>query len=287
MKKYQKAICLLVIVVLSVIVLIGCPVMIRVAKVNNAKQMIEAIENQDYDTLHTLCSKPLSDIDCASEYSVLLSTICEIHAYTPLETAIHCNDVTAVQILLDAGADPNKNGQLRISTNQIYPLEHGIAIGNSQIVEQLILHGADVNQSAQDGLDKMIRFSVRKESVSIEEFTEILDLLEAQGATILYNDLLFCAAIAADAEVMSYLVQQKQADIHATDSQGRTVLHLCIISGMVNPKEKPETVMFCLKQGVDVHALDAQSKTAHDYAVERGYDELSALIKAAESQPGE
>ena len=282
MKTHKTTLCLLLIIALSVILLLGCTVIIRVARVNNAKQMIEAIENRDYDTLHALCNKPLSDIDCASEYSVLLSTICEVQAYTPLETAIHCNDENAVQILLEAGADPNKNGQLRISTNQIYPLEYGIAVGNTQIVKLLILHGAEASQSAKDGLDKLIRFSVRKKSVSIEEFAEILDLLEAQGATISYNDLLFSAAIAADTEVMSYLVQQHQADIHATDSQGRTVLHLCIISGMVNPKEKPGTVMFCLEQGVDIQALDLHSKTARDYAVERDYDELLALMEAAE-----
>ena len=51
---------------------------------------------------------------------------------------------------------------------------------------------------------------------------------------------------------------------------------------MVNPKEKPGTVMFCLEQGVDIQALDLHSKTARDYAVERDYDELLALMEAAE-----
>lgn len=260
-------------------------VMIRIKQTNNSQQMIQAIENQDYDSLSALCAQNISGIDCASTYSVFLNTVFDGGSTpTPLEAAISCNDAQAVQILLDAGADPDKNSQLRVSTGQIYPLERGIANGNYQIVELLILHGADARNSAQAGLNALVRNLVRKQSVSIEDFIKICDLLEAQqGVSLSWNDLLFAAAVSADTELMLYLVQEKQADMQSTDDQGRTVLHLCILSGKVGQAERKAMVSLCLAQGTDVNAHDNQSKTAYDYAVERGYDEIAKLIAPAES----
>ncbi|CAH0383896.1 unnamed protein product [Bemisia tabaci] len=91
---------------------------------------------------------------------------------TPLLVACENNNFTAVQMLLNAGCDPN------ISNNEgITPLHYTCAVGNTKIANLLISHGALLD--VQD----FNEYTPLHEAVSCESL-EICGLLLANGASM-------------------------------------------------------------------------------------------------------
>lgn len=62
------------------------------------------------------------------------------YGYTPLHWACHYGQLCSVQVLLDCGANPNKQ-----APDMISPLLLAASGGHHEIVRLLLLKGADVN----------------------------------------------------------------------------------------------------------------------------------------------
>ncbi len=96
-----------------------------------------------------------------------------VNGWTPLEHAIHKNQIGSVQALLDAGADPNAASRGRMT-----PLIMAAGYGYMPIVELLLHRGA--NPQLQDGKGNNVLDAAISGTGDIDRFT----LLDCQKSTV-------------------------------------------------------------------------------------------------------
>ena len=169
---------------------------------------------------------------------------------TKMGRAIKKRDVTAVKLLVEAGADVNCC--LQTSSMQYTPLMTACAIGCRSMVLELLKHGANVNQQiwSCDGLtnlpsptcDTALAVAVCKGDVTIAK-----DLLMAGADVDLSCGMsdknttrictLYAAIIAGDPH-MVYLLLSYGANTDHSDSYGKSPLQLAISCGNIDVIEE-------------------------------------------------
>ncbi len=135
----------------------------------------------------------------------------------PLPNAIAKGDVTIIQLLLDAKADPNnKQGY-----HDITPFWQAVKKGDMQIINMLLDAGADVNTTGDRKLSVYAYAVARKNK-------PLADALLARGAATDVQDKdgwtpLFYAARNGDTETAQFLLD-KGARTYLKDENGNSVL---------------------------------------------------------------
>ena len=263
--------------VLAVSVL--CFIIIFAISVNQAKNIVRLIDEQDYESLESACESALF-IDKIPTVSLIANALCEINVWTPLQTACNNNDIEAVRILLENGADPNKTPPFQLPWYA--PIQIAASSGNVDIMTILIEHGADVELHGHNALIKLTKDArYAKNGISIETYKAAYSLLEQHGMSASHpsfeeRPLLCDSALLSDIEVTKFLIEDQGISANICGSDGRTPLHYACLSGFTDPTK--EYIQYLLDHGVDHTIKDTYGKTAYDYAVEHGLTEITELL---------
>ncbi|WP_434132800.1 ankyrin repeat domain-containing protein [Sporomusa sphaeroides] len=165
---------------------------------------------------------------------------------TALSIAILQSNVEMVQFLLKQGADPNvnyKNGQGIKNTHFIL----AISRGNQNIIQQLINAGVDINATSEYG----------------------------------QTPLMTSASNPPDVQLAKYLIS-KNVNVNVSRNDGITAL--MIVAKYENGwgsgyrLEKLAVAKMLLKAGADPAITDSHGKTALQYAINSGFNEMINLL---------
>ena len=217
-----------------------------------------------------------------------LLTMIEAGIDIPLVEACYYNNLQAVEVLLDNGADPNFYLDGGWS-----PMEATVAWRGGEnaknvlpMMKLLYEHGADIDGYGSHGsaLYHISSALVVTERERAEQEIEILFWLLDNGANpIISKDgttVLHYAVRGAHPELIPILIEQYGLDVQARGYMQRTPL-ISAVSYTVSCQDEQITkqiVEELLAHGADATATDEDGKTAYDYAVERGYTEVATLL---------
>ena len=270
----------------ALVLFVLCILLVLIISVNQAKTIVKLIDEKNYDALEHACESALF-IDKIPTSSLIMSALCEINVWTPLQVACSNNDIEAVSILLEYGADPNKKPPFQ--SPWYAPIQIAASNGNVDIMTVLIENGADVELYGHNALillTKDARWHMN-ESISLESYKAGYALLEQHGMSAVHpsfdsRPLLCDSALLSDIEVTKFLIEDKKIPADVRDSDGRTALHFACLSGYADPTK--EYIQYLIDHGVDSTVKDSFGKTAYDYAVEDGHTEIADLLKCASQQ---
>lgn len=204
----------------------------------------------------------------------------------PLVEACYYKNLQAVEVLLDNGADPNfyldggwsPMEAATISCNR-HP-EESLAI-----MKMLYEHGADIDGFGSHGTALYhVCIGLIGERKNEEQELEILFWLLDNGADPIVGasntTVLHFAVRSANPELIPVLIEQYGLDVNARGYAQKTPLISAVCYEVDSQDEQitKEIVTELLAHGADASAVDEDGKTAYDYAVERGYDEVAALL---------
>ena len=148
----KKKILIIISSVLAVSIL--CFIIIFVISVNQSKNIVRLINEKNYEGLEGACETALF-IDKIPTVSLIANALCEINVWTPLQTACSNDDIEAVRILLENGADPNKTPPFQLPWYA--PIQIAASNGNVDIMTVLIENGADVELHGHNALIKLTK----------------------------------------------------------------------------------------------------------------------------------
>ena len=204
----------------------------------------------------------------------------------PLVEACYYKNLQAVEVLLDNGADPNFYLDGGWS-----PME-AAAVGCSRYPEEsltimklLYEHGADIDGFGSHGTALYhVCIGLIGERKNEEQELEILFWLLDNGADPIVGasntTVLHFAVRSANPELIPVLIEQYDLDVNAHGGMQKTPL-ISAVCYEVDSQDEQITkaiVTELLAHGADASAVDEDGKTAYDYAVERGYDEVAVLL---------
>ena len=204
----------------------------------------------------------------------------------PLVEACYYKNLQAVEVLLDNGADPNF-----YLDGSWSPME-AAAVGCSRYPEEsltimklLYEHGVDIDGFGSHGTALYhVCIGLIGERKNEEQELEILFWLLDNGADPIVGasntTVLHFAVRSANPELIPVLIEQYDLDVNAHGGMQKTPL-ISAVCYEVDSQDEQITkaiVTELLAHGADASAVDEDGKTAYDYAVERGYDEVAALL---------
>lgn len=211
-------------------------------------------------------------------HSLVIAVTDSIPVDSPLATACMENDPEAVAILLKYGADPN---YVPIFQNRNYtPLTLAASRGNQQTMTLLLKSGADASVQGTGALRAYLLHRSREATPNAEDLQIVIALLEKYGFTMptaLENSPMEYAAIYGDTQAMQLLISDYAVDANACIDNGRTILHIYVRSG--HQIATAEKVAAILAFGTDPTIADEDGKTAYDYAVEKGYEDIAQMLQ--------
>lgn len=222
--------------------------------------------------------------------------------------AIEDDDVATAKALLDDGLDPNRPnvdpGLLWVFLEYAprRPLEVACKYGNIEMIRLLIDYGATAEEI--EGMDwsplRQTLFHFDPDDV------EVVKLLLANGAEpdVLESDELpvFAAAQmrpwATNPDTSKYIKKYDEAiakgiteivilllgDTSIDDTKYSSMDRTLLIHAVVN--ENLYLAEYLISQGCDLTITDCHDKTAMDYAIESGNEEMITLLREAESKVG-
>ena len=187
--------------------------------------------------------------------------------------AAEAGDTTAVQELLQAGADIN--GTDDRGRTPVMAATHG---NKPETVQALIEAGADVNMR-DHRLDNPFLYA------GAEGLLDILRLTIAAGAdTRLTNRFggtaLIPAAERGHVEIVQELLRHTNVDVNHVNNLGWTALLEAIILGEGGSRHT-EVVRLLVEAGADVNLADAKGITPLAHARQRGYQPMVVILEQA------
>ena len=258
-----------------------------------ADALISAIANDDIKKVDSLLKMP-GDANSYSSMSLSLVDSCRFGGYyptTPLMAACYDNNFEAVKKLVEVGgANVNKGNSL------LTPLRETIINGTSQpydttldIANYLIDRGADVFYACSYDEDDTIvetifddLFSYSRAYASLsdwwshveeKEYELFLRLVE-MGVPVETSRFLQSAS-SERIKIMEYLIEEKGFDVNVIGGVGITAL----ISAARSYSPTVLSVEYLLSKGADKSIKDNEGKTALDWAIEKGHNEIIALLQ--------
>lgn len=183
----------------------------------------------------------------------------------PLLLASRNGEFQIVKVLLDAGMDPNEPSILW--GNSELPIHAAAQIGNIDILQVLLEHGANVNAQAEEDGFSAIHFAAGSGHHDALRF--LLVDHHANPEVRLFNGSLALHSAASQGYPKCIEVcLEAGLDVSSQNSQGRTALHWAAEQGQKAAVEK------LLAEGVDVKAQEVETgMTALDLARQKAYEQ--------------
>ena len=192
---------------------------------------------------------------------------------TPIFRAITMGTTDIVQLLIIAGADVNAADILAGT-----PIFYAALMGMADIVELLINAGADVNAVNAMGITPI-------EQIGTPQRT--YDVLLAAGARTVSGEIpprpemefppLWMAIVANQTERIRMLVERGD-DLEWRNMHGETLLFFAVALG------NPETVQLLLELGAEVNEVDNQGQTPIDITIN---EEIQTILREAGGRSGQ
>jgi len=266
MSKIKKTIIFLMVSIIGVIFLLNISVH------NNyifAYQMNKAIENNDYQKAERLIKSSNADIDSVPYTNFIILAVTERSVYSPLETAIIHGNIEILRLLIQHGANVNRQKDPNFGRDFQSPLTLA-ALSTSanrlEMIKLLVEYGADINFEVY-GSNAMAKSVMREANDNIE----IIEFFESLGVPLerKYSDgsLLHIACYEGNSAVIRYLVK-RGLDVNEKNSYGSSAL----ISLMYSRETRIEDLIFLIENGADKSIVNNEGLTAYDIAIE--YEEL-------------
>ncbi len=195
-----------------------------------------------------------------------------VAASTALFMAVEEERVTAAEILLNAGADPNIAGRSGIT-----PVGAAAYTGNSALVAMLLNKGADPKAIDATGKTAIIYAAGRAYTAVVKQLLDKgIDVNARYGSDL--TALMWAAghseeAGAADVKESLELLIAKGAHLNDQDDRGRTALMTAAELG------RATAVDTLLKAGADASVKDKQGKTAAELASDENMRSVLAAVK--------
>ena len=145
-----------------------------------SKKLIQCIEEENYEKLEIMCALPFGNVNALPKFSNLLAAVAELPAAdTPLGYDCRKNDVEAVKILLENGADPNH--EPRFQLYKAVPLSLAASHGNMEIMQLLLEYGANVSECGNQVLFTQLRARKDNDDLPLKVVQDSIILFEQYG----------------------------------------------------------------------------------------------------------
>lgn len=230
-----------------------------------------------YEAIYTIKNMRNVNSCTAPEWLRPILNRVEYDIETPLIVACKEGNYQVVQALLEEGAEPNKYFEKGFS-----PIEAVFAGNHSNEIEMiklLVSYGADVTKYGGNtsplfhAASKMIYTKDKNRS---EQFAECViyllkydtELVDGKG-----NSVLHYAAAANNILLVGHLIETEEHLLNHKADNGQTPLI------WATKKNSLDTVSLLIAEGVDIDIMDNDGKTAYDYAITCGNEEIVELLK--------
>lgn len=198
------------------------------------------------------------------------NNVASLDNYMPLESAIAKNNVYAVTCLLTAGISPNTPIKQGSS-----PLMLAAYCGFTDIIEQLLAHGADLNdQSPEYPGARAIDLAAQEGHVAVVERllrAGAMHHAPGEGETLLHR-----AVVGRSCTMIRFLLQQG-FDINSPNASGATPLHLAVAQGY------EDVVQLLFEHDANPLAVDRLGLSVLHYAKEHRESAINALLEQAQT----
>lgn len=188
-------------------------------------------------------------------------------AYTKLSmlaVAIESNNIDAVRMLLEGGADQSGH-EVDGST----PLIRAAGSDKIAILDLLLRHGADANEPDKNGISPIQNVILRT--------ARLVEAIRAGNEEL--HQAVECEK--KSIEVLQTLMQYG-ADLHTADANGKNSLHISAATGL------KRTALFCLSNRFDINRADKAGWAALHWAAHGGNVSTAQVLKlrgASAEQP--
>lgn len=249
-----------------------------------AKKLVYAIELEDITTIEQILKKKPS---CVSKYPQVLpekifNTICEARGTTyPLIVACGMDNFEIVKVLVEAGADVNCNdGRTPLSLTycakkehwyqiSLYLIENGVSLdyvteysgGTSSVLRDI------VQPKPGAALSGYVPESEAEVLAAFNYALEHCDYSNVDWMWVLQESVIFDRV-----EIVKLLLDENYCNVNDTTFSGMTALMFAARSSTI------EMTQLLLDRGANKSSIDSREKTAYDYAVEKGKDDIAFLL---------
>jgi len=242
-----------------------------------SQQLISAIEQDDAKRVRELTDSKFGNVDSLPVVSKHLALLAERQYPTPLQAACRKGNFEIVKLLIDKGADVNYVvSGMDTRSPLMLAAYYNERDSKLEIIKLLVENDANIDYVTR-GQTAMTCLAETNHPQTIES----IEYLESKGQNVYgenYSDgtLLHYACRAGNSLVINYLVTERNVDVNAINSDGRTPL-ICLMFP-VAPKSIDD-LMLLLEYGADTTIVDNDGYTAYDYAIKYEKTEFAELLK--------
>ena len=299
MKSIKSKLIIISIVVIIFLAIILTFVMNIHSRLQSKENLFSAIENNDMPTIERILEEYPSLINEKQYFSDILSILSECSNPTPLLEAIRFNNIDLIKYLVENGADVN----ISKGTKVAYPIIEILNRGFGEVCDiryelawLLIEHGADLNVKQQYGTVPyaIVGVKISDHNTNLQQQSlELMKYVIEQGVSLeapnpseiqssdserhtyyQINEIIGIAARNNYVLIVQYLLDNQIYGIDDSVSLDGTTALIQAVKG-----EAYSTCKLLIEYGVDKSKVDSNGKTAYDYAIEVGNQEIIALLK--------
>lgn len=202
--------------------------------------------------------------------------------YYPMNQACATGNIDLIELLIDNGADVNCNDGLTplsvtysIKPDNWYEISR-ILIDNGASLDYITEYSGGKSSVLQDIAHK--RYVASLPGIEPENEEEVIKAFKYALENINYDNvdwrLVLQHSVSNDRiKIVKLLLDQKYCNVNDTEETGMTALMFAARDST------PEMVQFLLDYGADKSMKCADGKTAYDYAVEFGKEQIAELLK--------
>ena len=202
--------------------------------------------------------------------------------YYPMNQACATGNIDLIELLIDNGADVNCNDGLTplsvtysIKPDNWYEISR-ILIDNGASLDYITEYSGGKSSVLQDIAHK--RYVASLPGIEPENEEEVIKAFKYALENINYDNvdwrLVLQHSVSNDRiKIVKLLLDQKYCNVNDTEETGMTALMFAARDST------PEMVQFLLDCGADKSMKCSDGKTAYDYAVEFGKEQIAELLK--------
>ena len=202
--------------------------------------------------------------------------------YYPMNQACATGNIDLIELLIDNGADVNCNDGLTplsvtysIKPDNWYEISR-ILIDNGASLDYITEYSGGKSSVLQDIAHK--RYVASLPGIEPENEEEVIKAFKYALENINYDNvdwrLVLQHSVSNDRiKIVKLLLDQKYCNVNDTEETGMTALMFAARDST------PEMVQFLLDYGADKSMKCSDGKTAYDYAVEFGNEQIAEFLK--------